>query len=128
MPPKGKASHESLKQKSLMTWFSKDSAKSTKTPSSSRNVDPLKKQTDSGKSASHGQLLPPSSSPGSYKSIDMDYDEDTVPYSATLEVPASTPSRQGSTPPTSDVTDIDMLQIDDDEDETGNVPLSTRVY
>jgi len=108
-----------------MTWFSKDSAKSTKAPSSSRNVDPLKKQTDSGKSASHGQLLPPSSSPGSYKSIDMDYDEDAMHYSATLEVPASTPSRQGSTPPTSDVTDIDMLQIDDDEND---FPLSTRVY
>ncbi|KAF8348581.1 muts domain V-domain-containing protein [Amanita rubescens] len=123
MPPKSKASHESLKQKSLMTWFSKDPAKSTKTPSSSRNV---KKQTDSGKSASHGQLLPPSSSPGSYKSVDMDYDEDTMSYSATLEVPASTPSRQGSTPPTSDVTDIDMLQINDDEDETGNFPLNTR--
>lgn len=58
----------------------------------------------------------------------MDYDEDAVPYGTTLEVPASTPSRQGSTPPTSDVTDVDMLQIDEDEDETGNLPLSTRVY
>lgn len=129
MPPKSKASHESLKQKSLMTWFSKDPAKSTNTQStSSRNRDPLKKQTDSGKSTSHGQLLPPSSSPSSYRSIDMDYDEDAVPYGTTLEVPASTPSRQGSTPPTSDVTDVDMLQIDEDEDETGNLPLSTRVY
>lgn len=120
MPPKSKASHDSLKQKSLMTWFSKDQAKPTKTQSSSKNVDSARKQA---KLAPFGQSLPPSS-PGS---IDVDYDEDTMPCSATLEVSASTPSREGSTPPTSDPIDVDMLRIDDDDqDETENVSLSTR--
>ena len=125
MPLKDKASHDSLKQKSLMTWLSKGQAKPTKTQSGSKNVDFARKQT---KLASLGQLLPPSSSPGSIKSIEMDHEEDAMPCSATLEVSVGTPFREGSTPPTSDAIDVDMLRINDDEDQDdiGNTSLSTR--
>lgn len=125
MPPKNQVSQDSLKQKSLMAWLSKDQAKPTKTQSASKNVDSARKQT---KLASIGQSLPPSSSPGSVKSIEIDHEEDAMPRSATLEVSGGTPSREGSTPPTSDAIDVDMLRIDDDEDQDdiGNASLSTR--
>ena len=125
MPPKNVVSQDSLKQKSLMTWLSKDQAKQTKAQSGSNNVNSAKKQT---KVATLGQSLPPSSSPGSVKSIEMDHEEAVMPCSATLEVSAGTPSREGSTPPTSDTIDVDMLRIDDDEDQDdiGNASLNTR--
>ena len=125
MPPKNKASTDSLKQKSLMTWFSKDAEKVTKAQSSSKNANATKNHTSSGdlvKKYSRGELLPPSSSPESRKSLVMDDNEGVILSNTTHGNGTSSPavsSREGTAPPTSDLIDVDMLRIEDDEDQDG---------
>ncbi|KAK2461207.1 hypothetical protein APHAL10511_006734 [Amanita phalloides] len=107
-----KASHDTLKQKSLMSWFFKDSGKAS-AKSNTKSVGSARKQTNS---TSYNERVPPSSSSGFVNSSGMNFDEGATHFSGTLE-PGSTSSREGSTPPTSDLIDVDMLQIDDNEDE-----------
>jgi DNA mismatch repair protein MSH6 len=111
MPPKNKQTIDSLKQKSLMTWFSKDASSTTQTPG--RQVGDRAKTFSS-------PLPPPSSSPESLKSTGMECDEDTVakgPARKQRRSSVGSSSRERSTPPTSDeITDVDMLCIEDDEE------------
>lgn len=118
MPPKSKQSTDSLKQKSLMTWLSKDASRMTQSQFTP-NRQSLIGAGDSAKMLP-SDLPPPSSSPESLKSTSMEYDGDTVAKGPTRKQRRSSvcsSSRDGSTPPTSDeITDVDMLYIEDDEE------------
>ncbi|EAU89431.2 DNA mismatch repair protein msh6 [Coprinopsis cinerea okayama7 len=114
MPPKPKASTESLKQKSLMSFFAKAPAGGS---SSSSKTEPKPKAKPTATPVSNGksdamkprETMPPSSplAPKTPESKGMD----TRMLNSSAAA-SSTSSRIMSTPPTSDPIDIDMLSSD----------------
>ncbi|KIL62704.1 hypothetical protein M378DRAFT_128542 [Amanita muscaria Koide BX008] len=115
MPPKNKQSSDSLKQKSLMTWFAKGPSKPTHSQSvrnSQRDLEWKEPSSD----------FPPTSSPESVKSTGMDCDEDLSVANLARKKRMSlvgASSREGSAPPTSDLINVDLLHIEDDEEQEG---------
>ncbi|PFH50600.1 hypothetical protein AMATHDRAFT_80735 [Amanita thiersii Skay4041] len=117
MPPKNKPSAESLKQKSLMSWFSKGPGASVHPPHSNQNLSTPSCQAGSSKPAR--DIPPPSSSPESVRS--MGTERDDIPplnIGKGKRIPSvdMVSSGDGSTPPTSDLVDVDMLSHDEQED------------
>ncbi|KAF8635419.1 hypothetical protein AX15_000411 [Amanita polypyramis BW_CC] len=112
-----------------MSWFSKDAARATKNQSNSRDALGSRSSSDNlARKSSFGELVPPSSSPESLKSTVVGHDEGVTPSSATCGKRASSPdapSHEGSTPPPSDLIDVDMLGAEDDEEQdAGENPTS----
>ncbi|KAH6917837.1 DNA mismatch repair protein msh6 [Coprinopsis sp. MPI-PUGE-AT-0042] len=113
MAPKPKASAESLKQKSLMSFFAKAPAGSSQkaepkpkapaTSSSKGTQDASKRKTGARSSSFSEPKTPEGKSAGS-----------RMPPSSQAESAGSSPGR--STPPTSDPVDVDMISSGDEQE------------
>ncbi|KAJ3497847.1 hypothetical protein NLJ89_g10297 [Agrocybe chaxingu] len=136
MAPKQKPSTDSLKQKSLTSFFSKPSATTVtatpaskpapfKTPAPKTKPLPVSKEKDEPGSSNDASKTSGSSSPHDPK----------TPHSRLLNAHALTlsaapssvaSSRIASTPPTSDPIDVDMLASDDEEAQAPSAKSVTQ--
>jgi DNA mismatch repair protein MSH6 len=128
MPPKHKASSDSLNQKSLTSFFGKGPAVSTKPPPTFKTPASKAKTVVEGKtpSASSGSLqknaseLHHSSSPNEPKTPDLRFPDAHALNSSAA--PSSVVSfRHMSSPPTSDPIDVDMVSSDAEHVQASSV-------
>ncbi|KAF8636930.1 hypothetical protein AX17_003181 [Amanita inopinata Kibby_2008] len=127
MPPTNKSSVESLKQKSLMSWFSKGPSTAAHSGKRKPNTQTSNASKDADKSSLSRDVPLPTSSPESAKSVGTECDEGMVASNVKNETrmgSVGASSTEGSTPPTSDLVDIDMLSADDGD---GNDERSPEV-
>lgn len=120
MAPNSKPQAETMKQKSLMSWFAKESnstpnAKPTKLGSSAKSAPTASKRDASSSQFSSSQ------EPRTPESKSMDF----MALNSSAMV-SSNSLRGGSTPPTSDPIDVDMVSSDEDEKQSIRKPVSTN--
>jgi hypothetical protein len=120
MPPKPKASADSLKQKNLTTFFAKGStsgptqAKPTpfKTPNVKTAVAEKRgRDNDVSRTQTSSSPLLPKTPVSDSSDIRVNWPSSAVPPSSVLS------SRRASSPPTSDIIDVDMFASDDEDDQ-----------
>lgn len=127
MPPNRKDSTDSLKQKSLTSFFGKGPAAATKPPAAFKTPAPKAKLTGEEKSQSASSSLQKNaskvqyaSSPNEPKTPDSRY-LDTRALNSSAAASSVASSHRASSPPTSDPIDVDMEASDEERAQPSSV-------
>jgi len=122
MPPNRKDSTDSLKQKSLTSFFGKGPAVSTKPPAAFKTPAPKAKLTGEEKSQSASSSLQKNASKVQYSSSPNEPKTPDSRYLDTRALNSSVASsHRASSPPTSDPIDVDMGASDEERAHSSSV-------